>query len=178
MKTFNPIHGEILAGARFLAVVSSDDGLVAAKLSRLRKVIGDHRQASADGFDVVARGFAKMTEPPETATDEERAAFVATPVVKMSAAVAAKDGQPAQEAQEQFYQLSNTKAYVLRDETPEGQKAFDKATDEYLKGAVEIQAPELTADDMRHIVVAGPGGQKMPIPPNIADVLAPYAPEF
>jgi hypothetical protein len=178
MKTFKPTHGEVLAGARFLTLVSSDDGLVAAKLSRLRKEVVDHRQASADGFDVVARGFAKMTLPPEDATDEARAAFVAAPIVKMSEAVAAKDGQPERKAEEQFYQLSNTKAYVLYDESEETKKKFDEATDAYLKGVVEITAPELTADDMRHVIVAGPGGQKMPIPPNVADVLAPYAPDF
>jgi hypothetical protein len=171
MRTVKISHGEVLQGAKFLQMGSSDDGLVAAKLSRIRKTIADIKQASADGFDVVAKQFAKLDENGK-------------PVVKMSEgspAVAAANGQPAKpevKAEEQYYQLSGTKAYVLKDDEKETQTALDKATDAYLKEMTEVSVPELTAADMSKISCPGPGGQKMAIPPVLADALLPFAPEM
>lgn len=178
MRTISTSHNTILAGAGLLRLVSSDDGLVAAKVSRIRTAVTDLRPASADGFDVVTVKFAKMTTRPDDL--EEGAEFTPKPVVRMvedERTPKAKPDDPPKMV-EATYNLSGTKAYELADDTDEGRKAFDKATEAYLNAKVEISVPELTAADMTKIVVAGPGGQRMPIPPNIADVLADFGPEL
>ena len=159
MHTVKSSHGEVLAGALFLPLLSSDDGIVSSKLSRIRKVNSELRQASADGFETVALQWAKMT-----ALDGGEA----QPVVKMNTATPPEP---------QAYQLSGTKVYELKDDTPETLKAFNEALNVFLKGEVELQVPELTVADMGKIKGL-PGGTA----PNgallqpVADALLPFAP--
>ncbi len=165
MHTVSLTHGEVFL-ARLLGALTTTNGIVAAKLSKTRSVLANELKAVAEGFDVIAK---------KHATKDEAGAPVPL-VLPAVAEVEASEGKPAvaaPPAQPQFYQLTGTPAYVMTDEA---KAAFDAETAAYHATKVDVAVPELTHDDVRAIIFAGPNGMAMPIPPQVADVLALFAP--
>jgi hypothetical protein len=172
-------HGEVFVAARSFQMISSRNGLAAAKLAKVRKAIHEESKTSAEGFDEMARGFANLTACPEDATDEARAAFKPAPVPLMSKpeanAPVPKEGEKPFVPEQLFYQPMNTKAY---DMTEANAALFEVERAKFSEALTEVEVPELTEQDLAALVCAGPGGQDLPIPPMIMDVLQRFGPAF
>lgn len=178
MHKVNVPHDGVLSGSQSFTFLTSRNGLVATKIARIRTTMVKEKPAIAEGFDVIAKQFATLSTAPENATEEELAAFVPKPIVIRGASPAQSDedkkaGKPSAEGQEQFYQLSGTKAYKMSDESL---KQFEQAQEKFMKETIELNVPELTEADMAAITYQLPDGREIGIPGIVMDVLMHFAP--
>jgi hypothetical protein len=163
-------HGDIFTSAKSFGMLSTKNGLVAAKLAKIRRAIVTESKDSAEGFDTVAKEFATL--------DEDGKPIVLMMAPERSPEQIAADEAAKKEApkpEKQFFQLTGTPAYEMTDEKKE---AFEEARKAFLETETEVDVPQLTEQDMAWVICAGPGGQELPIPPFISDVLHRFGPEF